>query len=51
MSIAPCILLEFDTIHLKKAKGHIDQNIVNITMKMKTIVQMIKKVLALDKNT
>ena len=28
---------EFDK-HLKKARGHIDRNIVEITIKMKTIV-------------
>ena len=29
---------EFDMEHLKKAKGRIGQNVVNITMKIKTIV-------------
>ena len=29
---------EFDK-HLKKARGHISQNVVEITIKMKTIVQ------------
>ena len=31
-------LLEFDK-HLKKAGGHIDRNVVEITIKMKTIVR------------
>ena len=29
---------KFDMKHLKKAEGHIGQNVVNITMKIKTIV-------------
>ena len=35
---------EFDMKHLKKAEGHISRNIVDITMKMKTIVQIFKVV-------
>ena len=32
---------EFNTKHLKKAKGRISRNIVNITIKMKIIVQIL----------
>ena len=34
-----CVGSEFDKRHLKKARRHITQNVVNITIKMKTIVQ------------
>ena len=30
---------EFDKKHLKKAGGHIGRNVVNITVKMKSIVR------------
>ena len=29
---------EYDKKYLKKARGHIDRNVVKLTMKMKTIV-------------
>ena len=32
-------LRNFDNKHLKKAGGHIDQNVVEITIKMKTKVR------------
>ena len=34
--------LKFDLKHLKKAEGYIGQNVVSVTMKMKTIVQIVK---------
>ena len=33
---------ESDKIYLKKAGGHIGRNVVQITVKMRTIVQIIK---------
>ena len=32
-------LRNFDSKHMKKAGGHIDRNVVEITIKMKTIVR------------
>ena len=37
--ILPTILGQFDKKYLKKAGGHTGRNVVNITIKMKTIVR------------
>ena len=41
---------ESDKKYLKKAGGYIDRNVVQITMKMKTIVQIIQIILIIKPN-
>ena len=38
-------VLEFDKKYMKKARGHIGRNVVQITMKMRTISRIIQIIL------
>ena len=42
---------EFDMKHLKKAEGYIDWNVVIITIKMRSVVQILKEIMNLPVTT